>query len=172
MYELATKYEGLTSKPRLQQRLRFVQWNREGWKVGHCLVPPVGLPCSLLTLSNNTSIRERFLEILERFYKLYKRKPPKTFQAKLVGDFSKKTLCIDRNSHIFEDVDNTTARWMDLTNQRTVSTEVHIIRPVQPCRVRPCLNAQTRDPMPPSSQLGAKKTDKMMAQSTNFPGFL
>ncbi|KAG5443370.1 Tubulin epsilon chain [Clonorchis sinensis] len=59
---------------RLQQRLRFVQWNREGWKVGHCLVPPVGLPSSLLTLSNNTAIRERFLEILERFYKLYKRK--------------------------------------------------------------------------------------------------
>ncbi|KAF7255001.1 hypothetical protein EG68_08634 [Paragonimus skrjabini miyazakii] len=59
---------------RLQQRLRFVPWNREGWKVGHCLVPPIGLPYSLLALSNNTAIRERFSDILERFSKLYKRK--------------------------------------------------------------------------------------------------
>ncbi|KAF5397213.1 tubulin epsilon chain [Paragonimus heterotremus] len=59
---------------RLQQRLHFVPWNREGWKVGHCLVPPIGLPYSLLALSNNTAIRERFSDILERFSKLYKRK--------------------------------------------------------------------------------------------------
>ncbi|KAF6778078.1 hypothetical protein AHF37_02441 [Paragonimus kellicotti] len=59
---------------KLQQRLRFVPWNREGWKVGHCLVPPIGLPYSLLALSNNTAIRERFSDILERFSMLYKRK--------------------------------------------------------------------------------------------------
>ncbi|KAF8561415.1 hypothetical protein P879_10192 [Paragonimus westermani] len=59
---------------RLRQRLRFVPWNREGWKVGHCLVPPIGLPYCLLALSNNTAIRERFSGILERFSKLYKRK--------------------------------------------------------------------------------------------------
>ncbi|KAA3672099.1 tubulin epsilon [Paragonimus westermani] len=59
---------------KLRQRLRFVPWNREGWKVGHCLVPPIGLPYCLLALSNNTAIRERFSGILERFSKLYKRK--------------------------------------------------------------------------------------------------
>ncbi|TPP66450.1 Tubulin epsilon chain [Fasciola gigantica] len=42
---------------RLQNRLRFVTWNREGWKVGHCLVPPVDQPYSLLALSNNTAVR-------------------------------------------------------------------------------------------------------------------
>ncbi|CAH8501228.1 unnamed protein product [Dicrocoelium dendriticum] len=59
---------------RLQQRLRFVPWNRDGWKVGHCLTPAIGLPRSLLVLSNNTAIRERFSDILERFWKLFKRK--------------------------------------------------------------------------------------------------
>lgn len=59
---------------RLQQRLRFVPWNREGWKVGHCFVPPVGLPHTVLALSNNTVIHSRFTDILERFNKLYKRK--------------------------------------------------------------------------------------------------
>nr|CAH8869628.1 unnamed protein product [Trichobilharzia regenti] len=59
---------------KLRSRLRFVPWNREGWKVGHCLVPPVNHVYSLLALSNNTSIHESFSLILERFYKLYRRK--------------------------------------------------------------------------------------------------
>ncbi|CAL8100371.1 unnamed protein product [Calicophoron daubneyi] len=59
---------------KLQLRLHFVPWNREGWKVGHCLVPPIGQQYNLLALSNNTSIRNSFSAILERFYKLYKRK--------------------------------------------------------------------------------------------------
>ncbi|CAH8593170.1 unnamed protein product [Schistosoma turkestanicum] len=59
---------------RLQSRLHFVPWNREGWKVGHCLVPPVNYKYSLLALANNTSIHESFSFILERFYKLYRKK--------------------------------------------------------------------------------------------------
>ncbi|CAH8617041.1 unnamed protein product [Heterobilharzia americana] len=59
---------------KLQSRLRFVPWNREGWKVGHCLVPPVNQQYSLLAISNNTSIHESFSLILERFHKLYRRK--------------------------------------------------------------------------------------------------
>ncbi|CAH8870589.1 unnamed protein product [Trichobilharzia szidati] len=59
---------------KLRSRLCFVPWNREGWKVGHCLVPPVNHVYSLLAISNNTSIHESFSLILERFYKLYRRK--------------------------------------------------------------------------------------------------
>lgn len=59
---------------KLQNRLRFVAWNREGWKVGHCLVPPVDQPYSLLALSNNTAMRHCFSSVLDRFQKLYKRK--------------------------------------------------------------------------------------------------
>ncbi|CAI2733785.1 unnamed protein product [Schistosoma spindalis] len=59
---------------KLQSRLNFVPWNREGWKVGHCLVPPVDHKYCLLALANNTSIHESFSFILERFYKLYRKK--------------------------------------------------------------------------------------------------
>ncbi|KAA0193468.1 Tubulin epsilon 1, partial [Fasciolopsis buskii] len=59
---------------KLHNRLRFVAWNREGWKVGHCLVPPVDQPYSLLALSNNTAVRHCFSSVLDRFQKLYKRK--------------------------------------------------------------------------------------------------
>src|SRR5690349_15091441 len=41
---------------RLQPSLRFIHWNKEGWKTGLCSVPPVGHPYSLLTLSNNSCI--------------------------------------------------------------------------------------------------------------------
>ena len=27
---------------RLQPSLRFVHWNQQGWKTGHCSVPPIG----------------------------------------------------------------------------------------------------------------------------------
>jgi tubulin epsilon len=87
---------------RMKPKLQFIHWNQEGWKVGHCLAPPVGrvfflsLHCyssftlkplssifffffncqkhSLLCLSNNTCIKDTFRDVLERFNKLYKRK--------------------------------------------------------------------------------------------------
>ncbi len=68
----------------MQGSLNFVHWNRDGWKVGLCSVPPVlGAQSkaqtntqlySLLTLANNTCIRHTFTDVKERFYKLYKRK--------------------------------------------------------------------------------------------------
>ncbi|KAL7058449.1 hypothetical protein AAHC03_016504 [Spirometra sp. Aus1] len=59
---------------RLQTRLRFVPWNHEGWKVGHCQVPAVGQKVSLLALSNSTAIRESLAEVLVRFKKLMSKK--------------------------------------------------------------------------------------------------
>ncbi|XP_065062979.1 tubulin epsilon chain-like isoform X2 [Rhopilema esculentum] len=59
---------------RLRSSLNFVHWNQEGWKTGLCSVPPVGHQYSMLTLANNTCVREPFMDMKSRFLKLYKRK--------------------------------------------------------------------------------------------------
>ena len=42
---------------RLAAELNMVHWNREGYKIGLCSVPPVGVTQSLLCLSNNCCIK-------------------------------------------------------------------------------------------------------------------
>ncbi|ESP03419.1 hypothetical protein LOTGIDRAFT_224456 [Lottia gigantea] len=59
---------------RLKPNLKFIRWNEDGWKTGLCNIPPVGQPYSLLTMSNNTCIRDSFTSLKDRFVKLYKRK--------------------------------------------------------------------------------------------------
>lgn len=59
---------------RLKPSLNFISWNQEGWKTGLCSVPPFGQPYSLLTLANNTCIKDNFSSIRNRFQLLYKRK--------------------------------------------------------------------------------------------------
>uniref|UniRef100_A0A8C4KCB1 Tubulin epsilon chain n=1 Tax=Dromaius novaehollandiae TaxID=8790 RepID=A0A8C4KCB1_DRONO len=59
---------------RLKPSLHFVSWNQEGWKTGLCSVPPVGHSHSLLALANNTCVKPTFMELKERFMKLYKKK--------------------------------------------------------------------------------------------------
>ncbi|XP_048348507.1 tubulin epsilon chain isoform X2 [Sphaerodactylus townsendi] len=59
---------------RLKPSLNFVSWNQEGWKTGLCSVPPVGHSHSLLALANNTCVKPTFLELKERFLRLYKKK--------------------------------------------------------------------------------------------------
>ncbi|CAF0736715.1 unnamed protein product, partial [Didymodactylos carnosus] len=54
--------------------MKFVKWNEDGWKIGLCKIPPIGLPYSLLTLSNNTCIKDTFIDLKNRFLTLYKRK--------------------------------------------------------------------------------------------------
>ena len=56
------------------KHMKFVPWNEDGWKIGLCTVPQNGLPCSLLTLANNTCIKGTFVELKERFTVLYRRK--------------------------------------------------------------------------------------------------
>lgn len=58
----------------MKPSLQFVSWNQEGWKTGLCSVPPVGHSHSLLALANNTCIKPTFIELKERFMKLYKKK--------------------------------------------------------------------------------------------------
>lgn len=59
---------------RLRPQLRMAHWNTEGFKLGLCHHPPVGLPYSLLCLSNNCCMADTFKTVLARFDKLYKRK--------------------------------------------------------------------------------------------------
>ncbi|XP_056873832.1 tubulin epsilon chain isoform X3 [Takifugu flavidus] len=59
---------------RLRPSLPFVSWNKEGWKTGLCSVPPVGHSHSLLALANNTCVKPTFMELKERFTKLYRKK--------------------------------------------------------------------------------------------------
>lgn len=59
---------------RLRPSLPFVSWNQEGWKTSLCSVPPVGHSHSLLALANNTCVKPAFLELRERFTKLYRKK--------------------------------------------------------------------------------------------------
>ncbi|KAM5256536.1 tubulin epsilon chain [Ctenodactylus gundi] len=59
---------------RLKPSLRFVSWNQEGWKTSLCSVPPVGQPHSLLALANNTCVRPTFVDLRERFLRLYRKK--------------------------------------------------------------------------------------------------
>ncbi|KAF3844250.1 hypothetical protein F7725_013591 [Dissostichus mawsoni] len=59
---------------RLKPSLPFVSWNQEGWKTGLCSVPPVGHSHSLLALANNTCVKTTFMELRERFTKLYRKK--------------------------------------------------------------------------------------------------
>ncbi|KAJ8385949.1 hypothetical protein AAFF_G00179110 [Aldrovandia affinis] len=59
---------------RLKPSLPFISWNQEGWKTGLCSVPPVGHSHSLLALANNTCVKPTFLDLKDRFMKLYRKK--------------------------------------------------------------------------------------------------
>ena len=59
---------------KLRPTLRFVRWNSDGWKTGLCSVAPFGQPYSLLSLANNTCVKDSFAAIHTRFRRLYKRR--------------------------------------------------------------------------------------------------
>ncbi|XP_076872803.1 tubulin epsilon chain isoform X2 [Brachyhypopomus gauderio] len=59
---------------RLRPMLSFVPWNEEGWKASLCAVPPVGHTHSLLALANNTCVKTSFMQLRDRFIKLYRKK--------------------------------------------------------------------------------------------------
>lgn len=52
----------------------FALLSLQGFKLGLCAHPPVGLPYSMLCLSNNCCIGQTLETLLGRFHKLYKRK--------------------------------------------------------------------------------------------------
>lgn len=53
-------------------KLKMVDWNSEGFKIGLCDYPPIGMRYGLLCLANTTSITDCFERIVDRFNRLYK----------------------------------------------------------------------------------------------------
>ncbi|KAJ7550790.1 hypothetical protein O6H91_07G118500 [Diphasiastrum complanatum] len=62
------------SLARVRKRVKMIHWNTEGFKMGICHQPALGLPISLLCVANNTCMRTRFLAMKGSFNKLYKRR--------------------------------------------------------------------------------------------------
>jgi tubulin epsilon len=58
---------------RMRPHLDFIHWNPDGFKIGLCSVPPVGMDNSVLCLSNNLCINEVFTTLRTRMLMLYKR---------------------------------------------------------------------------------------------------
>jgi tubulin epsilon len=52
----------------------IIKKTTQGFKLGICAKPPVGVPNSLLCLANNCAIAGTFTTMRERFNKLYKRR--------------------------------------------------------------------------------------------------
>ncbi|XP_077599468.1 tubulin epsilon chain [Stigmatopora nigra] len=84
---------------RLTPSLHFVSWNPEGWKTSLCSVAPVGHSQSLLVLANNTAIKSTFMELRERFTKLYRKKAHLHHYLQVEGMehslFSEAVTCLD-----------------------------------------------------------------------------
>ena len=59
---------------KMKPNLNMISWNMDGFKTGHCFVPAINNPYSLLSLTNNTAIKDLFLGMQDRFQKLYKRR--------------------------------------------------------------------------------------------------
>ena len=59
---------------RFRDKFRFVSWNKDAWKTGHCSVAPVNQKYSLLSLSNNTALKTNLSSLYSKFSLLYKRK--------------------------------------------------------------------------------------------------
>jgi tubulin epsilon len=59
---------------RLKQQVTLARWNPDGFKIGLCSVPPVGVQRSVLALSNNTCIAGTFEAMRDRFHRLYRRR--------------------------------------------------------------------------------------------------
>jgi tubulin epsilon len=55
-----------------KDKLIRAKWNKEGFKIGLCNFPPLGMEYGILSLSNNTSISDCFSLAVNRFDKLYK----------------------------------------------------------------------------------------------------
>ena len=59
---------------RLTKKLGMINWNREGFKVGHCYQPPLNMTYSMLALSNNTGTRHILSRLRSKFMKIYKQR--------------------------------------------------------------------------------------------------
>lgn len=57
---------------RLESSLDMIHWNKQGFKLGLCSVPPAGQKASVLGLSNSCAVGQSFDAIQQRFMQLYR----------------------------------------------------------------------------------------------------
>jgi tubulin epsilon len=56
---------------RIHSKLDMIYWNKEGFKLGLCSIPPIGQPYSLVSLTNNCCFGDVLQTISDRCMKLY-----------------------------------------------------------------------------------------------------
>ena len=59
---------------KLQSQVNMVYWNTEGFKVSMCSRPPVNMPYSILSVTNNCCFRHTLSKMHDKFSKLYRAK--------------------------------------------------------------------------------------------------
>lgn len=59
---------------RIKPKMKMAYWNNEGFKIGLCNEPPIGMDSSLLCLANNSCIKTPLISLRNKFNRLYKRK--------------------------------------------------------------------------------------------------
>lgn len=59
---------------RIRPEMNIIHWNQEGFKVGLCSQSPVGMPYSLLCLSNQSCIKHHFNDLKQQFLRIFRRK--------------------------------------------------------------------------------------------------
>ena len=54
---------------RIKRSIKMLPFNRDAFKVGLCQQPPLGQPCSVLSLSNSSAVRHTFARMRDRYLK-------------------------------------------------------------------------------------------------------
>lgn len=93
-----------------EKGLQFIHWNSDGFKVGLCDVPPVGIDYSCLCLANNCCMRHTFSSMRDRFVKLYRVK------AHVHHYTSEGLMEVQDVVDALESSENLIARYTDLSN--------------------------------------------------------
>ena len=58
---------------KVKEEVDMVKWNKDGFKIGLCKVPPLNQPYSLLNLSNNCCVKTVFEAMRDRFLMIFKK---------------------------------------------------------------------------------------------------
>ena len=82
---------------RIKPKMKTTYWNHEGFKIGLCNEPPIGMNSSVLCLANNSCISKPFESLKTRFRKQYSRKANVHHYSEYmdVGEFDKALVSLE-----------------------------------------------------------------------------
>ncbi|XP_066586387.1 tubulin epsilon chain-like [Prorops nasuta] len=99
---------------RFQNKANFTPWSKEAIKLGLCSIPPAGHSSSVLCLLNSSAITHMFVNMIQNFQKLYKRKAHVHHYTEITG-FDESFL-MESKETVFE----TYERYIEIQNQKPV----------------------------------------------------